>query len=148
MSIKISSFCNKEFIPPTVGSKYSAGLDIATPYDFTLPPLSIINGGGVGRMIINTGFKIELPPQTYGRIAPRSGLAVKRIDVGAGVIDNDYRGEIGVILYNYSTEPKEFKKGDRIAQLIITPYITPIVEIKDELDETERGCGGFGSTGN
>lgn len=80
--------------------------------------------------------------------APRSGLAWKHsIDVGAGVIDADYRGPVGVILFNHSDVDFEVKAGDRIAQLIIEKIVTPEVEEVDDLDATERGSGGFGSTG-
>ena len=80
--------------------------------------------------------------------APRSGLAWKKhIDVGAGVIDADYRGCVGVVLFNHSAEDLEVKRGDRVAQLILERIETPPVEEVTELDDTERGAGGFGSTG-
>ena len=80
--------------------------------------------------------------------APRSGLAWKHsIDVGAGVIDADYRGPVGIILFNYSDEAFEVKPGDRIAQLILEKIVTPEVLLVDDLDSTVRGAGGFGSTG-
>lgn len=84
----------------------------------------------------------------FSFIAPRSGLAWKHsIDVGAGVIDADYRGPVGVILFNHSDVDFEVKIGDRIAQLIIEKIIVPDVEEVDDLDSTVRGSGGFGSTG-
>jgi len=91
---------------------------------------------------------MKIPTSHYGRIAPRSGLAVKNfIDVGAGVIDADYRGEVKVLLFNFSETDFEIKVGDKIAQLIIEKYEkTELVQV-DDLDETERGSGGFGSTG-
>lgn len=102
-----------------------------------------------GKGIVKTGISIACPPGTYGRVAPRSGLAVKKfIDVGAGVIDADYRGEIGVVLFNFSQE-NDFTVsiGDRIAQLVLEQVsMVPAVEVQ-ELTETERGAGGFGSTG-
>ncbi|XP_038961577.1 deoxyuridine 5'-triphosphate nucleotidohydrolase isoform X12 [Rattus norvegicus] len=80
--------------------------------------------------------------------APRSGLAVKHfIDVGAGVIDEDYRGNVGVVLFNFGKEKFEVKKGDRIAQLICERILYPDLEEVQTLDNTERGSGGFGSTG-
>jgi dUTP pyrophosphatase len=89
-----------------------------------------------------------VPPGTYGRVAPRSGLAWKHsIDVGAGVIDEDYRGNVGVILFNLSDVDFEVKEGDRIAQLVLEKIVTPEVEEVEELDESARGAGGFGSTG-
>lgn len=91
---------------------------------------------------------MAIPVGNYGRIAPRSGLACKHmIDVGAGVIDSDYRGEVRILLFNFSEKDFEVQKGDRIAQLIIEKYsITTIREVT-ELGNTERGEGGFGSTG-
>ena len=84
----------------------------------------------------------------YGRIAPRSGLAHKNfIDVGAGVIDSDYRGNVGVILFNFGEQDFEVKKGDRIAQLICEKIEYPDLIEEEELAESERGDGGFGSTG-
>lgn len=101
-----------------------------------------------GRGIVNTGIAISIPDRTYARVAPRSGLTVKNgIDVGAGVIDQDYRGEIKVVLFNHSNEDFVVKIGDRIAQLIIEKIETPDILMVDSLDETERGDGGFGSTG-
>lgn len=83
-----------------------------------------------------------------GRIAPRSGLAVKHfIDTGAGVIDSDYRGQVKVLLFNHSEEDFEINEGDRIAQLVIERIYTPQVVVVEELEESVRGAGGFGSTG-
>lgn len=98
--------------------------------------------------VLPTGFQMAIPPGFVGIIKPRSGLAVKHsIDVLAGVIDSEYRGEVKVTLLNHSERQMEIKKGDRIAQLLIVPVSleTPI-EVED-LDCTARGSGGFGSTG-
>uniref|UniRef100_A0A8C0D690 Deoxyuridine 5'-triphosphate nucleotidohydrolase n=1 Tax=Balaenoptera musculus TaxID=9771 RepID=A0A8C0D690_BALMU len=93
--------------------------------------------------------KTDIPSGCYGRVAPRSGLAAKHfIDVGAGVIDEDYRGNVGVVLFNFGKEKFEVKKGDRIAQLICEQIFYPEIEEVQVLDDTERGSGGFGSTGN
>ncbi|GFS46502.1 similar to DUTP-PYROPHOSPHATASE-LIKE 1 [Actinidia rufa] len=101
-----------------------------------------------GKTLVPTDLSIAIPEGTYARIAPRSGLAWKHsIDVGAGVIDADYRGPIGVILFNNSDVDFEIKARDRIAQLIIQVIVTPNVEEIDDLDSTARGSGGFGSTG-
>ena len=125
---------------PTRGTQYSAGYDL-----YSSEPV-LIYRRKTG--IIPTGISITLPEGTYGRIAPRSSLAARNgIDVGAGVIDQDYRGEIKVILFNHSNKDFEINEGDRIAQLIITPIVTPEIIQVDELNETERGDGGFGSTG-
>jgi dUTP pyrophosphatase len=100
-------------------------------------------------VLISTGVKIELPKQTYGQIAPRSGLSVKGIDVGAGIIDEDYRGEIKVLLRNHSDNDIELPCESRIAQLLVLPVCYPDLNIVDPeaLEITERGAGGFGSTG-
>ncbi len=101
-----------------------------------------------GKALIPTDLSISIPDGTYARIAPRSGLAWKHsIDTGAGVIDSDYRGNVGVILFNHSDQDFPVKTGDRIAQLILEKIeIADVQEVK-ELNETERGEGGFGSTG-
>ncbi len=99
--------------------------------------------------MVPTDLSIACPLGTYGRIAPRSGLAVKNfIDVGAGVVDSDYRGPVNVVLFNFSKNDFVINKGDRIAQLILEKIalIDEIIEF-DNLDETVRGQGGFGSTG-
>lgn len=97
---------------------------------------------------MKTDLSIAIPKDTYARIAPRSGLAWKHfIYTGAGVVDYDYRGNVGVILFNHSDKDFEVKKGDRVAQMILERIVTPgVVEVED-LDATDRGAGGFGSTG-
>lgn len=101
------------------------------------------------RLMIPTGISMAISSGYYARIAPRSGLALKHgIDVGAGVVDSDYRGQVQVILFNHTDEPFFVAPGDRIAQLIITKIETPeIEEITGDLPETLRGADGFGSTG-
>ncbi|ELU04579.1 hypothetical protein CAPTEDRAFT_178519 [Capitella teleta] len=103
----------------------------------------------LGKQLVKTDIQIAVPDGCYGRVAPRSGLAHKHfIDVGAGVIDQDYRGNVGVILFNLNKDASfTVKKGDRVAQLILERiYIADLQELPT-LDETERGEGGFGSTG-
>lgn len=91
---------------------------------------------------------MAIPQGFYGRIAPRSSLGFRMVDVGAGVVDSDYRGEISVILYNFDpVNPFKIDKGMRIAQIIITQIYTPVLMVVDSLDDTTRGAGGFGSTG-
>lgn len=104
----------------------------------------------LSRSAINTGIKVCIPTGYYGRIAPRSGLAFKQgIDVLAGVIDSDYRGEIKVILYNTdNTTPVTIKHGDRIAQIIFERCYSVTFTKTSVQDDTNRGSGGFGSTGN
>ncbi|XP_055291450.1 deoxyuridine 5'-triphosphate nucleotidohydrolase, mitochondrial isoform X2 [Moschus berezovskii] len=126
---------------PTKGSARAAGYDLYSAYDYTLPPME--------KVLVKTDIQIALPSGCYGRVAPRSGLAAKHfIDVGAGVIDEDYRGNVGVVLFNFGKEKFEVKKGDRIAQLICERIFYPEIEEVQVLDDTERGSGGFGSTGS
>jgi len=125
---------------PALGSPLAAGYDMCSSVDTT------IKCGCRG--LVDTGIAFTVPYGTYGRIAPRSGLAVKKgIQVGAGVIDRDYTGEVKVVLFNHGEEDFEIKKGDRIAQLIIEQIEMPEIKIVSELLVTERGEGGFGSTG-
>lgn len=125
---------------PKRGSEFSAGLDLSSAEDKIIPAGE--------RALVKTDLSIACPPGTYARIAPRSGLALKKgIDTGAGVVDADYRGPVGVILFNWGKEDFEIKIGDRIAQLILEQIVLPDVVETDELPETVRGEGGFGSTG-
>jgi dUTP pyrophosphatase len=121
----------------------SAGMDLTAAVDAIIPP----NGQWLA---VETGVVLQFPETVYGRIAPRSGLAFKYgIQVGAGVIDSDYTGTIKVILFNHGTEPFKIAVGDRIAQLIFERIETPTLEMVcfESLSTTERGAGGFGSTG-
>ncbi|EUB61043.1 Deoxyuridine 5'-triphosphate nucleotidohydrolase [Echinococcus granulosus] len=125
---------------PTRGSELAAGYDLYSSVD------CVVKVGG--RTLINTDIQIALPPGCYGRIAPRSGLALKHgIDVGAGVVDQDYRGNIMVILFNFGDEDFHVKRGDRIAQLICERIFIPSLKECQTLDETKRGANGYGSTG-
>jgi dUTP pyrophosphatase len=125
---------------PTKGSKHSAGHDLYSAEDKIIPRHST--------GVIATDLKISLPKGTYGRIAPRSGLALLHsIDVGAGVIDEDYRGPISVVLFNHSNSDFVILIGDRIAQLICECIIHPELIEVSELNDTKRNEGGFGSTG-
>ncbi|CAK5074594.1 unnamed protein product [Meloidogyne enterolobii] len=130
----------KEALAPVFGSEGAAGADLHSAEECVVP--------AKGKYLVPTGIQIALPEGCYGRIAPRSGLASKNfIDVGAGVIDPDYRGELKVLLFNFSDADFKISVGDRIAQLVCTPFIKPeLVEVTN-LDETDRGDNGFGSTG-
>lgn len=98
-----------------------------------------------GKGLVDTDISIAVSEGCYGRIAPRSGLAVKHfIDTGAGVIDSDYRGQVKVLLFNHSEVDFEIKEGDRIAQLVIERIYTPEIMVVEELEESVRGAGGFG----
>jgi dUTP pyrophosphatase len=101
-----------------------------------------------GKALIYTDLIIAIPEGHYGRIAPRSSLAWQHhIDVGAGVIDPDYRGAVGVVLFNHSADDFRVERGDRVAQLILERASTPEVEEVTHIDYTKRDTGGFGSTG-
>ena len=98
--------------------------------------------------VCETGIQMSLSPDLIGDIKPRSGLAVKYgIDTMAGVIDSDYRGEIKVVLINHGKETAFFRRGDRIAQLVVTNFYSDVQEVTEDLDTTARGVNGFGSTG-
>ena len=129
-------------ILPKRGSKLAVGYDIAACID---EPITIVSGA---RKLIKTGLAITEPEGTYGRLAPRSGLSwKKKIDLGAGVLDRDYTGEVHVLVVNNGDEDFIVNHGDRIAQLILEKAaIVPVVEV-EELTETVRGSNGFGSTG-
>lgn len=127
-------------IIPSRGSALAAGYDISSAYDDVVPAR--------GKALIKTDLSIAIPEGTYARLVPRSGLAWKHsIDVGAGVIDADYRGPVGVILFNFSDQDFAIKAGDRVAQLILERIVTPEVLKVEDLEATVRGEGGFGSTG-
>lgn len=117
-----------------------AGLELYSLEKVTLAPDE--------RMIVKTGISMKIPKGYVGLIWDKSGIAAKSgIKTMGGVIDSNYRGDIGVILKNLSNEIYEIKKGDKIAQMLIQKIENPIIEEVDELDEAERGEGGFGSTG-
>lgn len=102
------------------------------------------------RTLVPTGLKIALEPGFEAQVRPRSGLALKHGITclnSPGTIDSDYRGEVGVILINHGQEPFVIKRGERIAQIIIARYAQAVMTEVEALDETERGAGGFGSTG-
>ncbi|KXJ95963.1 deoxyuridine 5'-triphosphate nucleotidohydrolase [Microdochium bolleyi] len=125
---------------PTRGSAFAAGYDIYASKATTIPAR--------GKALVDTDIAIAVPAGTYGRIAPRSGLASKHfIDTGAGVIDADYRGQVKVLLFNHNDTDFAVAEGDRVAQLVIERIYTPEVVEVAELEESVRGAGGFGSTG-
>ena len=136
---------HKDSLVPKKGSPLAAGYDL---YCYTDKDIIIES---MGKSRIPTGISVQLPHNTYGRVAPRSGLTWNKfLDVGAGVVDEDYRGEVLVILFNFSKENVTIKNGDKVAQLIverIMPTEPIIYEPDQELSETKRGGKGFGSTG-
>ncbi len=132
-------------IIPTYGSEFAAGADLYACIDES--PL-LINPGETH--LIPTGLAMELPIGYAGLIYARSGLASKKGLAPAnkvGVVDSDYRGEVMVALHNHSKETASISSGERIAQLVITPYIAAVFNTVDSLEDTTRGTGGFGSTG-
>ena len=134
---------HEDAITPTRGSSGAAGYDL-----YAMEEYEIEHGE---RVMIDTGIVVEVPEDHYGRIAPRSGLAAKHgIDVLAGVVDSDFRSSLRVIIINHCHNRFHVSKGDRIAQLVFEKILVPdeLVEVSlEELTATERGEGGFGSTG-
>jgi dUTP pyrophosphatase len=120
----------------------SAGLDLRADEPVALAPGE--------RKLVPTGLSVEIPLGFEGQVRPRSGLAL-RLGVGMvnapGTVDSDYRGEVGVILVNHGREPVSFARGERIAQLVIAPVARAELVLVDELGGSDRGAGGFGSTG-
>lgn len=138
--LKVKLLNNNATLPKRANI-FAAGYDLYSSENCTIKPLK--------HAIVKTGISIELPVQSYGRIAARSGFTVKKHShIGAGVIDCDYRGEIGIVVFNLdATNTIIIEKGNKIAQLIITPILTPQVVLVNTLNESDRGCNGFGSTG-
>jgi dUTP pyrophosphatase len=125
---------------PIRGSKYAAGLDLYADETVT------INPGCSG--LVSTGIGMVIPNNFYGRIAPRSGFSVKTgLMVNAGVIDSDYRGEIKILFANYTHNSVQVKSGEKVAQIIIEKIILPAVVEVENLEDSDRGANGFGSTG-
>ena len=142
-SINITKL-DERAILPTYGSEFSAGADL---YACLLEPVTIAPGEAV---LIHTGLAMEIPNGYAGLIFARSGLATKQglaPSNKVGVIDPDYRGEIMVSLYNHSKEARVIEHGERIAQLVLTPFLQASWNEVEALNETVRGAGGFGSTG-
>lgn len=125
---------------PVYGSGGAAGADLRAS-----APVAIAPGG---RAAVPTGLRVEIPPGCVGLIWPRSGLALRHgIDTLAGVIDSDYRGEVQVLLVNHGDAPFRIEAGDRIAQLVVQRVEHAAFRRADDLEDTSRGSGGFGSTG-
>jgi dUTP pyrophosphatase len=141
--IRIKRLPHGEGLPlPAYATDGSAGLDIVAAEDVTIAPGE--------RHAVATGFAVAIPPGYEIQVRPRSGLALKHGVTclnTPGTIDSDYRGEMRAILINHGNEPFEVKRGERIAQLVPAPVLRAAFEEVDELDDTMRGAGGFGSTG-
>ena len=143
MEVKIRKLCEKAVVP-TYGSEYSAGADLYACEEntVTIAPHETV--------LIHTGLSVEIPEGFGGFIYARSGLASKKGLAPAnkvGVVDADYRGEVMVALHNHSEVTQTVEPGERVAQLAIVPFLKAEFEENDELSNTERGVGGFGSTG-
>ena len=142
-NVKIKKL-NENAVIPTYGSEFSAGADL---YALADEPIVIEPHATV---LVHTGVAMEIPTGYVGLVFARSGLATKRALAPAnkvGVIDSDYRGEIMVALHNHGTEERVVSHGERIAQIVFTPYMAAEFVETDELGDTVRGAGGFGSTG-
>ena len=141
--IRIKRLPHGEGLPlPAYATDGSAGLDMVAAEDVTIAPGE--------RHAVATGFAVAIPPGYEIQVRPRSGLALKHGVTclnTPGTIDSDYRGEMRAILINHGNEPFEVKRGERIAQLVPAPVLRAAFEEVDELDDTMRGAGGFGSTG-
>jgi dUTP pyrophosphatase len=127
---------------PSYKTDGAAGLDISCSEDFEIKPME--------RRLVGTGICIAVPRGYEAQIRPRSGLAIKHgisLVNTPGTIDSDYRGEVKIIMINLGEQPVSFSKGERVAQMVICPVARVELEIVESLDETERGEGGFGSTG-
>ena len=148
MELKIKAVhpkMGKDFPLPKFATSGSAAMDLLACID---SPVTLTPGA---RQTVPTGIAIALPsPEYVALVFARSGLGIRKgvcLSNGVGVIDSDYRGEIGVGLVNLGDAPYTVQPGDRIAQLMVVPVVQPAVTVVDDLDETERGAGGFGSTG-
>jgi len=149
MKIKVK-FLHENAKLPLRCSKGSAGFDLYAAANSTVPPSYVDKDGelNIGRAVIHTGIAVQLPGGTVGKVASRSGLSTKyNIEVGAGWIDSDYRGELMVELKNFSSEPLNIKVGQRVAQLIIINITDATFIQTTELEKTDRGEKGFGSSG-
>lgn len=149
MKIKL----DENAIMPTRAHEADAGLDLYAPCDYVILGCqccvveSPVGTTFIDHETIDTGVHIELPPNTVGMVKSKSGLNHRYGLICEGVIDEGYTGSIRVKLYNLSAEKYTIHRGDKIAQLVILPIVKPELELVDELEETERGDNGFGSTG-
>lgn len=140
--IRIPTVCAPGTTPPKYQTSGSAGVDLSSTIAYSLQPME--------RKLIPTGLRVAIPEGFEGQVRPRSGLALRHgisMVNTPGTIDSDYRGEIGVILINLGSEAFDIQPGDRIGQLVITPIVQADFFEVTSLEETDRGDGGFGSTG-
>lgn len=137
MTIQIK-LLNDKALMPTRGTEHSAGFDLYAPERVDIP--------AGASYLVGTGLAMAVPNGWFGQINPRSSMAVKKVRIGARVIDSDYIGEIFVNIHNDGDQVYEIMKGDRIAQIIFMPHLSEMIEV-NELRKTSRGDGAFGSTG-
>ena len=131
-----------EAVLPVYAHPSDAGMDVRSVADLVIP--------AGGHALVTTGLVAIIPPMYEIQVRPRSGLALKHgvtVLNTPGTIDSGYRGEIGVILANFGDKDFSVSKGDKVAQLVFAPVVQPEIEETDTIDETDRGAGGFGSTG-
>ena len=141
-SVEVPIMLSDSATMPTYQTEGAAGLDICCSEDFELQPME--------RKMVATGVRIAVPIGYEAQVRPRSGLAFKHgisMVNTPGTIDSDYRGEVKLILINFGSEAVQFKQGERIGQLVLSPVVKATLILVNELDETQRGNGGFGSTG-
>ena len=145
MKVRIQRLAAARDLPlPTPASPGSSGFDLRA----SLPETAVLGPGE--RLLVPTGLVLEIPPGWEGQVRPRSGLALRHgigVVNSPGTIDSDYRGEVAVTLINLGTAPFPIQRGDRIAQLVIAPVASVEWEEAESLGESERGAGGFGSSG-
>ncbi len=148
VTVRVERLAGNEDLPlPDYASGGAAGLDLRAAVEGEL----VIAPGAMAR--VPTGLRLALPPGTEGQVRPRSGLAWRHgitLPNAPGTIDSDYRGEVQVLLWNAGSEPFRVRRGDRVAQLVVAPVLRARLELLEpgqELDDTRRGAGGFGSTG-
>ena len=139
---KINVMLDEGAIMPTRAHAEDAGLDLYTPEDFAL-----LSFGVIDNYTVETGVHMEIQEGYVGMLKSKSGLNVNRDVITEGVIDAGYTGSIKVKLYNLGKDIQYFRRGDKIAQLVILPIVTPALKLVDKFAETERGDNGFGSTG-
>ena len=142
MTLRIKRI-HSDAVLPAYAHPSDAGMDVRSVADIAIPP--------GGRALVPTGLVAIIPPMHEIQVRPRSGLALKHgvtVLNTPGTIDSGYRGEIGVILANFGDKEFSVSKGDKVAQLVFAPVVQPEIEETDTIDDTDRGVGGFGSTGN
>lgn len=124
---------------PTRAHEDDAGYDLFATRDIYLP--------ASGKVIADTEISVDIPKGYFGDIRPKSGLLFNHNIATFGTVDSGYRGTIRVVLFNLGDRPYQFREGEKIAQMVLVPCLTPTLEVVEELDETDRGEGGFGSSG-